>query len=85
MRELIKCPLHKIDMLFIEDVENKYHKGVISHSKYKCSKCAYFWNYNGNEMWSDAPPRQVILKKIPEIGDNIDDIIKPTNNDYLKN
>lgn len=72
------CPIHKTEMKFIEDVENKYHPGVISHSKYKCTQCKYHWSINGfDEMWSSAPPRKVKFNKNPEIGDCYNDIIKP--------
>lgn len=77
----LKCPVHKTEMEFIKHVENRFHKGIISHSKYRCEKCAYDWNYDGEVMWSDAPPRKVKLKKMPEVGDNYNDIVERSDNE----
>lgn len=66
-------------MNHIEDVENPYWPGEISHSKYRC-ECGQVLNVNGfGEMWNDDPPRKVRFKKMPEIGDRYDDVIEPIN------
>jgi len=84
-RENMKCPIHKTEMSFQRDVENEFWPGVISHSEYKCENCEYLWNYDGSVLYSQAPPRQIRIKKMPQVGDKYEDFIEPVvDNDTCK-